>query len=140
MFQSLARLVPALILLLILAPGAFADIGGLAIDPKTCLECHEDVVSADDFASSVHGRNACTSCHTDASNLEAHINGEIKLAEVDCLRCHKQESAEHFSSIHKLSGIGCGDCHNDLHTHQYWEGDKNMVVEKCSMFHDGEAI
>ena len=61
---TLPRLIRSLsvfILLFILAPSALAE-NGLAIDPETCLECHGDVVTPG-FAGSVHGQNACTSCH-----------------------------------------------------------------------------
>ncbi|MBE0597660.1 MAG: cytochrome c3 family protein [Desulfuromonadales bacterium] len=140
MFLSrLFRLAPPLLLLVLLAPPVLAD-NGLAIAPDTCLECHSDVVTAAQFGASVHGQNACTSCHVDVVDLDKHVNGQLTPEPVNCIRCHKQETAEHFASVHMLNDIGCADCHNDLHTHQYWQGDKRKVLEKCTMCHDEMAV
>jgi cytochrome b subunit of formate dehydrogenase len=127
-----------LLVLLIFSAPALA-IEGVAVDPVSCIECHEDTISVEKFAQSVHGRNSCTSCHTDVTDLDRHISGEILPAPVNCVRCHKKESSEHFASVHMLSGIECSACHYDVHTHTYWEGNKTLVVEKCSTCHDAES-
>jgi len=139
MFTSIFRLIPFFLLVLLLAPCAFAQ-QGMAIDPADCLECHEDVVSAKAYAGSVHGKNACTSCHTELADLNAHKNGDLMPGPVNCSRCHKKETAEHYASVHMLNDVKCADCHTDAHTHTYWKGDKNTVVAKCVQCHDQEEV
>ncbi len=134
MLKVLTRLLLAIALLAPLSLPSFAE-NGLAIDPQTCLECHEDVVSAEEYGMSVHGKNACTSCHVEVTSLDAHMSGEIMPGPVKCVRCHKKETAEHYSSVHMLNDIGCSACHSDLHSHQYWKGDKRIAVSKCAECH-----
>ncbi|WP_432821783.1 cytochrome C [Trichloromonas sp.] len=135
MRHALPRLLMSLVLLLFLVLPAAAE-NGLAIDPKACLECHEDVVSVEEFSASVHGQNACTSCHIELSDLQGHMDGTIMPEPVNCVRCHKPQTAEHYASVHMLNGVSCSDCHSDVHTHSYWKGDKKKVVEKCTGCHD----
>ncbi len=135
MSKRLLRLVLSLSLLLACVLPVAAQ-NGVAIDPETCIECHEDTLSLADFGNSVHGQNACTSCHVEVSELEAHLEGEAMPGPVKCVRCHKKETAEHYASVHKLNDVSCADCHFDIHTHTYWKGDKTKVIEKCVTCHD----
>ncbi len=75
-------------------------IAGLIASPEACLECHEDVVPAEDFAASVHGANGCVACHIELVDLDAHMEGELMPEPVKCVRCHKNETQEHYSSVH----------------------------------------
>ncbi len=109
---------------------------GMAISPETCLGCHDDVVSAVDYGRSVHGQNACTSCHVEVTSLDAHTSGELMPNPPQCVRCHAEEAKEHFSSVHMLNDITCADCHDDVHSHTYWKGDKTKVIDKCTNCHD----
>lgn len=108
----------------------------LAIDPGKCLDCHADRIAADVFAQSVHGQNACTSCHVEITDLEKHRRGEITIRPVRCARCHKQEAADHYASVHMLHEIGCSDCHADIHGVHKWGGDKRQVVAVCTRCHE----
>ena len=131
------RLLPLVLLLTILVAPSIAE-QGMAIDPATCLGCHSNKISVRDFAVSVHGKNACTSCHVDITDLLRHMKKEIKVHKVQCERCHKRETAEHYSSVHISKGVNCADCHTDIHTHNYWKNDKRIVVAKCIQCHDKE--
>ncbi|WP_460597342.1 cytochrome c3 family protein [Geomonas sp. Red276] len=113
---------------------------GMAIDPATCLGCHGDKIEASRFAASVHGKNACNSCHVEITDLARHMRGEIKVGKVQCARCHKKEAAEHYASVHMMHDIGCASCHTDIHTHTYWKKDKRAVVAKCIQCHDKESV
>ena len=113
---------------------ALADVH-LVASPETCLMCHGDVVAADDFASSVHGPHGCVACHIDLVDVEGHMSGEFVPDPPMCIRCHKVETAEHYASVHMLSGIDCSSCHWDIHTHQPWAGDKNIASAKCAECH-----
>jgi cytochrome b subunit of formate dehydrogenase len=113
---------------------------GMAIDPATCLGCHSDKMSIQAFAGSVHGKNGCTSCHVDITDLAGHMKREIKVQKVQCERCHTRESAEHYTSVHSSKGVNCAACHNDIHTHSYWKKDKRKVVAKCIQCHDKESV
>ncbi len=113
---------------------------GMAIDPATCLGCHSNKMSIHDFAASVHGKNACTSCHVDIVDLAKHMRKEIKVQKVQCERCHKKQNSEHYASVHAEKGVTCAQCHTDIHTHNYWKNDKRIAVAKCVQCHDKEAV
>ena len=133
------RLLPFLMLIIAWASPSLAE-QGMAIDPATCLGCHGDKIPVRAFAESVHGKNACTSCHVDITDLAKHMKGEIKVQKVQCERCHKKQNAEHYASVHISKGVMCADCHTDIHVHKYWKGDKRIVVAKCVQCHDKEAV
>jgi predicted CXXCH cytochrome family protein len=139
MLQILSRILPALVLFLAVIQPAAAE-QGMAIDPATCLGCHSNKISAAAFAASVHGKNACTSCHVEITDLAKHMRGEVKVAKVHCERCHKKENAEHYNSVHVQHDVKCADCHTDIHTHTYWKKDKRVVVAKCIQCHDKQAV
>ena len=131
------------VFMLLLAAGsalpAYAE-QGMAIDPATCLGCHSDKMTIQAFAASVHGKNACTSCHIDITDLVKHMKKEIKVQKVQCERCHKKQNSEHYASIHAEKGVTCAQCHTDVHTHNYWKNDKRIAVAKCVQCHDKEAM
>ncbi|MGD0845546.1 MAG: cytochrome c3 family protein [Geobacteraceae bacterium] len=137
--QLFTRLVPIVFLLLSLTRFAGAE-QGMAIDPATCLGCHGDKISTQAFASSVHGKNGCTSCHIEITDLAKHMKGEVKVGKVLCERCHKKETAEHYQSVHISKGVMCADCHTDIHTHRPWKNDKRVVVAKCVQCHDKQEV
>ena len=139
MQSAVCRFLPLLMLLVAWSTPTFAE-QGMAIDPATCLGCHSDKISVREFAASVHGKNACTSCHVDITDLAKHMRKEIKVQKVQCERCHKKENAEHYTSVHVSKGVMCADCHTDLHVHKSWKGDKRKVVAKCVQCHDKEKV
>ena len=101
MLQNWFKLVLVLSLLSFMAQPVAAE-HGMAIDPATCLGCHSEKISVAAFAASVHGKNACTSCHVDIVDLAKHMRKEIKVQKVACDRCHKKQTAEHYLSLHIL--------------------------------------
>lgn len=136
MFCLVKRLFFATTILLLLT--TFSHAKGLAIAPETCLQCHDDVVSKADYAGSVHGQNACTSCHVEVTDLDEHTAGEVIPGRTQCVRCHKTESAEHYASVHMLNDVRCADCHTDIHSRKKWAGEKTKIIETCSQCHDTE--
>ncbi len=138
MSSFLHRIVPLLILMMFRVLPAFAE-QGMAIDPAHCLGCHSDKIPVQAFANSVHGKNGCTSCHADITDLASHMRHEFKPRKVQCELCHKRETAEHFASVHINKGVMCANCHTDIHTHTPWKKDKRQVVAKCIQCHDKEA-
>ncbi|MEI6207041.1 MAG: cytochrome c3 family protein [Desulfuromonadales bacterium] len=139
MSSNLFRLIMLMSLALVWALPARAE-QGMAIDPATCLGCHSNKFSIHDFAASVHGKNACTSCHVDITDLAKHMKKEIKVDKVHCERCHKKQNSEHYASVHAEKGVTCAQCHTDIHTHNYWKNDKRIAVAKCVQCHDKEAV
>jgi thiosulfate reductase cytochrome b subunit len=137
MLKNMLRLLTLVFLVSFLAPTAQAA-ESMGIAPETCLECHDDVVSAGDFSNSVHAANACTSCHVNVTDLDKHSLGEMVPRPVKCVRCHKKETAEHYSSVHMLNDITCAACHDDIHSITPWKNDKRKVVDKCVQCHDAE--
>jgi hypothetical protein len=138
MLSFVFRLFPVLLIFLAVSMPVAAE-QGMAIDPATCLGCHSNKIAAAEFAASVHGKNACTSCHIEITNLTLHMQGAVKVQKVHCERCHKKETSEHFASVHAQKDVRCADCHTDIHTHKYWKNDKRVVVAKCVQCHDKEA-
>src|SRR6266702_5560788 len=136
--MCLRTLVSSFLLLLMSAPLHAEQ--GMAIDPATCLGCHGDKIAVQAFARSVHGKNACTSCHVDITDLLKHMKKEIRVQKVQCERCHKKQNSEHYASVHAEKGVTCAQCHTDIHTHNYWKNDKRIVVAKCIQCHDKEEI
>lgn len=113
---------------------------GMAIDPVYCLGCHGNKFTVKDFAASVHGKNACTSCHTDITDLLKHMKGDTTVQKVQCERCHKKQNSEHYASVHAEKGVTCAQCHTDIHTHIYWKNDKRIAVAKCVQCHKKESV
>jgi cytochrome b subunit of formate dehydrogenase len=139
MLHKHIRLIVLLFLLTFAALPVAAE-QGMAIDPATCLGCHSNKISMRAFADSVHGKNACTSCHIDITDLSRHMRKEIKVQKVQCERCHKKQNSEHYASVHANKGVMCADCHTDIHTHNYWKNDKRIAVAKCVQCHDKESV
>jgi cytochrome b subunit of formate dehydrogenase len=123
------------LLVLVLSSQAFAQ-NHLVASPDACMECHGDVVSAEDFSNSVHGPNGCVACHIELVDLDMHMEGELMPETVKCVRCHKKETAEHYSSVHKLNEIDCAACHSEIHSQKAWHGDKRIAITKCAECHD----
>ncbi|HKL22000.1 MAG TPA: hypothetical protein VJ904_09355, partial [Tichowtungia sp.] len=132
--RSLTLVLLALSILLASSLPALAE-NGMAYAAETCLECHEDVVSPVNYGASVHGQNACTSCHTGISDLDAHMEMELMPEEPSCVKCHKQAAAEHFTSVHMLNDVGCTDCHYDIHSTTSWKENKVRAIETCTTCH-----
>jgi len=139
MWRVVSRLLPLLLLLVTWSVPSYAE-QGMAIDPATCMGCHSTKFSVKDFAASVHGKNACTSCHVDITDLVKHMTKAVKVQKVSCERCHKKETSEHYASIHAEKDVTCASCHTDIHTHNYWKNDKRKVIAKCIQCHDKEKV
>ena len=130
------------VLLLSLLWGAQVMAGGVA-SPEACLECHDDVTTAEDFAASVHGANGCVACHIDLTDIDAHMDGELMPKPVECARCHKEEFKEYYDSAHHFDhpniNFDCNTCHSDIHEITAWNGDKQKANETCQKCHSTEA-
>jgi cytochrome b subunit of formate dehydrogenase len=111
------------------------------IDNSECLGCHTKI-SERKFAQSVHGANSCNSCHSDITEINAHLKGKggrIHTEPVTCHRCHKEEGAEHYASAHFINDIQCKDCHKEIHELTPWKGDKVRVIQNCTACHSDDG-
>lgn len=110
---------------------------------EACLECHEDVVASNEFMTSVHGKNGCTSCHVEITDLDAHMEGDVMPGQVDCARCHKAEFKDYFDGVHNFEhpniNLSCTNCHTEIHSMTPWEGDKRKANAICATCHDSAA-
>ncbi len=92
---------------------------------ESCLSCHGEEtddfphVDAKEFGASIHGKNLCISCHTDAKE----VPHKDKLAPVYCATCHRIESGIYMDSDHGRAlskGISeaatCTSCHGKTHS------------------------
>ena len=93
------------------------------------------------FAASVHGKNACTSCHVEITDLAKHMRGEIKVHKVHCERCHKKETSR---TLHQRA---CPEGrqvrrlpYRYPYPHDTGKRTSAIVVAKCIQCHDKEAI
>jgi cytochrome b subunit of formate dehydrogenase len=132
------RIVPVVLFLLVPTFTSFAD-QGMAVSPLICLGCHGEKISASAFDASVHGKNGCTSCHVELTDVERHEKGELVPGEVRCERCHRLVASEYYSSVHMANSVSCTDCHTAIHAITHWKNDKRKVVEICRQCHEKEA-
>lgn len=122
------RMVALMAAALCLAAGRAA-----AIENTDCFECHADkkltkkdaggkaislFVDQKAYAASVHGTNACVSCHADIRELPH----EEKLKPVGCRSCHPGPTDRYLKSDHGAAlarGVteapACADCHGLPH-------------------------
>ncbi len=105
------------------------------ISVDQCLECHDEIDSGT-FAASVHGANACTSCHRDIWDLEKHAECEVPMQPVNCGFCHRNAAKQHAQSVHVDNDVCCTDCHANIHDLASFMNDKGKSVQMCSGCHD----
>lgn len=96
--------------------GAISNPAVFAVETDECLACH-DTLKTEVFTASVHGKNLCTSCHTDIQE----VPHQEKVKKVDCGSCHKIESDIYLNSDHGRarkngeSAATCVGCHGAPH-------------------------
>jgi cytochrome b subunit of formate dehydrogenase len=111
-----------------------------AILSKDCMECHADAIKGAEYANSVHGANACTSCHIDIIDLERHAQGSHIPQKPDCNMCHEKEATEYTGSVHHIrEQFSCVECHADIHYITPWGGSKIQIIKKCTSCHEEAA-
>jgi len=105
-----------------------------------CQSCHSDPAFAGGFAGSVHGNNACTSCHTGIDDIRLHSSGEKKSKPVRCASCHQSIAASYKQDVHATSqNMACGDCHQKIHSITKSDKPKKISIqEKCARCHTPE--
>ena len=81
--MSCRRFFLLLLAAVLLAPALLHADSGMAIAPETCLKCHEGVVSPSEYGASVHGQNACTSCHVEVTRITSYNVCYTKLLRVE---------------------------------------------------------
>lgn len=92
---------------------------------EECRGCHAQEgtgaprVDFKAFRFSIHGKNQCIACHSDAASIP-HAE---KLAPVACRNCHRTESRVYLDSDHgrhsaegKPEAAACKDCHGPAHS------------------------
>lgn len=105
-----------------------------------CLYCHDDYLFRTQFLDSVHGNNACTSCHTGIENLDRHMTGRENPAPVACGSCHQEIAREYLKNFHYIQlDFRCYDCHRDIHALKgNRKNVKLAIMEKCTECHGNE--
>ena len=113
-------------------PAAFSEVQG-----RSCVSCHDDEVFRKGFPGSVHGKNSCTSCHSDIQKLPDHMTGTEKPSAVRCGSCHQEVARDFQGNFHYLQeDFRCTDCHRRIHALQ--KADTNFkleVIKKCTECH-----
>ncbi|MGO8703846.1 MAG: cytochrome b/b6 domain-containing protein [Candidatus Brocadiia bacterium] len=106
-----------------------------ALDNADCLQCHGDqslakkdskgktislYVDEAKFKATIHGKNLCTSCHSDVTDLPHPDNYVAK--SVSCAQCHRVETeiylkSDHGQAVHTgvQEAASCKDCHGSNH-------------------------
>ncbi len=133
-----------------------------ALENSDCFACHGDkdlvrtnaaqqvqslFVDAKVFASSTHGTNLCTSCHSSIKDVP-HAE---KLPPVQCGSCHEAVGQEYTASIHGVSramgasgAANCKDCHghHDILTvkHPASPVFKLNLPKTCSKCHSNPGL
>lgn len=105
---------------------------------ESCLACHGNKdsgapeVDAAAFASSRHGKAACTGCHSDIKEFP-HPE---KIRKVDCSSCHASAKAAVGSGVHAaVPGNACVSCHGGHAV----RAPKALGSALCAQCHNKEA-
>jgi cytochrome b subunit of formate dehydrogenase len=120
-----------LLALLLMAAGT-----ARALDNSDCFACHSDkeltktnkagkvvslFVDEKEYGASIHGKNLCTSCHAEITEVP-HPDGYTHKP-VACSSCHRVETAIYLKSDHgqavakgESEAASCKDCHGHSHT------------------------
>ena len=107
----------------------------VALDNADCFTCHADeslvkkdatgktvslFVDEAKFKATIHGKNLCTSCHSDITEAPHPDNFVAK--SVSCAQCHRVETeiylkSDHGQAVHKgvQEAASCKDCHGSNH-------------------------
>jgi cytochrome b subunit of formate dehydrogenase len=111
---------------------------------ENCLACHGQPgfksdsgksisVNPSKHAASVHGVLACTDCHTSIKDYPH----PAKVAKVQCLTCHEEETTHLSSSVHAVLGRqACQSCHDNAHEITAVDG---IAPAKCAQCHADEV-
>jgi len=105
------------------------------MDNSDCYTCHEDktlvttnssgaavslFMDQNKFERSIHGKQRCTSCHSDITDVPHPDNFVAKA--VSCAKCHRVETeiylgSDHGQAVHKgvSEAASCKDCHGSNH-------------------------
>jgi formate dehydrogenase gamma subunit len=110
---------------------ALLPCGTRALDNSDCFTCHDDkklskkgaggkvfslFVDPQVYKTTVHGTNACTSCHADITDVPHPDNFQAK--PITCATCHEKAVRSYTASIHgvareagNIRAATCADCH-----------------------------
>jgi cytochrome b subunit of formate dehydrogenase len=90
-------------------------------------------INPEKHAASVHGVLACTDCH---STIKDYPH-PAKIAKVQCLTCHEDESKHVSASVHSALGEqACQSCHGNVHE---VISAANIAPSTCVQCHADEA-
>jgi cytochrome b subunit of formate dehydrogenase len=117
-----------------------AAVDKMAYDPENCLGCHGDKINLEQFVTSPHGKNGCTSCHLQSADLKNHMAGTTKMEKANCSRCHAKIVDEFASSAHAKNGMTCISCHSNIHGLAPKRTDKLQATMECLKCHDKQSI
>lgn len=116
-----------------------------SLEDSECFNCHAEV-DQKRFATSIHGKNLCTSCHSDIT--EAPHNQ--KPGPVKCGNCHRVEfqiyhNSDHGKAVAKgiSEAASCKACHGDNHYLLNYRNPLSPVSRKninqtCARCHEDE--
>ncbi|WP_366921842.1 hypothetical protein MFMK1_002259 [Metallumcola ferriviriculae] len=136
---------------------------------QQCLQCHGEkgftvqrdgknislFVSEATYKESVHGTNACTTCHPGMEKDMPHksaVYGQALQQKVlqECEACHDKVTKDYRTSVHgKLASAGketayCGDCHG---SHNVLKKENPEAIyyrlnisDTCANCHDGKVM
>ena len=136
-----------ILLILFYSSPSFAEFRKVTIDvhmqsplfTTDCLKCHGSTIDRMKYANSVHGSNACSSCHVDIIDVEKHAKKIYIPAKVDCSPCHETEAKEYLGNVHRIKNhYDCAECHSGIHYLGKWDGSKVAIINKCTSCHSME--
>lgn len=119
-----------------------------------CLACHDNI-NIQEYNSSVHGSNLCTSCHNDIHEIphpEKLANVSWSNVPSTCGRCHNDVLKTYLRSVHGSSATAgkkdapvCTDCHGEHNIRSHNDPKSSVyatvIAEKtCGQCHAAERI
>jgi cytochrome b subunit of formate dehydrogenase len=148
-----------LLALLLMAAGT-----ARALDNSDCFACHSDkeltktnkagkvvslFVDEKEYGASIHGKNLCTSCHAEITEVP-HPDGYTHKP-VACSACHRVETDIYLKSDHgqavakgESEAASCKDCHGHSHTLLNYRNPRSPVnhaniPQTCGRCHGNTA-
>ena len=106
------------------------------LSTTNCLKCHGSTIDGMKYANSVHGPNACSSCHVDIIDVEKHAKKSTYPQKYIVVLAMRRKQRNTQENVHRVKNhYDCTECHSDIHYLGKWGGSKVAIINKCTSCH-----
>lgn len=138
---SSTRATKGIFLAFLLAALAVSGPASSASAAVNCVDCHDSKKFTTLHRESVHGNIGCIACHRVSGGLDRHVLKKEKPVLISCGQCHSEIERAYRNDVHYLKeGLGCDDCHVQIHTFKPRKDNiKKAVIRSCTRCHSGDV-